>query len=158
MRWRGYLHVGLWSALLLVLIWISAPIVGSAVMENRVGAPETNKSIDFYLSALTKVEHASEKFPDAFRRLGKDGRLIIFTRDENPQSEFLGMLMAYISWPRDVQLIKVPGDTVDKELLDMKPGLVAGVLFCSVNPPPWLGNRVRLGSSIILVPVTEAAP
>ena len=68
------------------------------------------------------------------------------------------MLMAYISWPRDVQLIKVPGDTVDKELIDMKPGLVAGVLFCSVNPPPWLGNRVRLGSSIILVPVPEAAP
>ena len=158
MRWRVYLHFGLWSALFVVSVWISAPIVGPAVMENRVGPAETNKSIDYYLSTLTKVEHASEKFSDTFQHLGKDGRLIIFSRDENPQSEFLGMLMAYISWPRDVQLIKVPGDTVDKELVDIKPGLVDGVLFCSVNPPPWLGNRVRLGSSIILVPVTQAAP
>lgn len=156
MRWRVYLHFGLWSALFVVLVWISAPIVGSAVMENRVGPAETNKTIDSYLSALTKVEHASEKFPDAFQHLGKDGRLIIFTRNENAQSEFLGFLMAYISWPREVQLIKVPGDTVDKELVDIKPGMIAGVLFCSVNPPPWLENRIRLGSSIILVPV--AAP
>ncbi|HLW36197.1 MAG TPA: hypothetical protein VKS98_11110 [Chthoniobacterales bacterium] len=158
MRWRFYLHLGLWSALFVVLIWISAPIVGSAVMENRVGPAETNRSIDSYLSVLTKVDRASDKFSDAFQGLGKEGRLIIFTRDGNPQSEFLGMIMAYISWPREVQLIKVPGDTVDKELVDIKPGMVAGVLFCSVNPPPWLENRVKLGSRIILVPVTRASP
>lgn len=158
MRWPFYLHLGLWSALFVLLIWFSAPIVGPAVMENRAGPAETNKSIDAYLSALTKVEHGAEKFPDAFKHLGKDGRLIIFTRSENAQSEFLGMLMAYISWPREVQLIDVPGDTVDKELVEIKPGTVAGVLFCSVNPPPWLQNRVRLGSSIILVPVIPAEP
>jgi hypothetical protein len=157
MRWRFYLHLALWSALFVVLVWIGAPIVGPAIMENRIGAPETNKSIDYYLSALTKVERGSEKYSDAFRRLGQDGRLVIFTRNGNSQSEFLGMMMAYISWPRAVQLIKVPGDTVDKELVDIKPGLVGGVVFCSVNPPPWLENRVNLGSGIILVPVTQAA-
>ena len=132
-------------------------MVGSAVIENRVGPAETNKSIDYYLATLTKVEHGSDKFSDAFQHLGKDRRLIIFTRNDS-QSEFLGMLMAYISWPREVQLIKVPGDTVDKELIDIKPGIVAGVLFCSVNPPPELENRVKLGSSIILVPATQTSP
>lgn len=156
MRWRFYLHLGLWSALFVILIWISAPIVVPAVIENRIGAPETNKSIDYYLSALTKVDRGSDKYSNAFRRLGKDGRLIIFTRNGNSQSEFLGMMMAYISWPRDVQLIKVPGDTVDKELVNIKPGTVAGVLFCSVNPPSWLENRVQLGAGIILVPVTQS--
>lgn len=156
MRWRFYLHLGIWSALFVILIWISAPIIVPAVMENRIGAPETNKSIDYYLSALTKVDRGSDKYSDAFRRLGKDGRLIIFTRNGNSQSEFLGMMMAYISWPRDVQLIKVPGDTVDKELVNIKPGTVAGVLFCSVNPPSWLENRVQLGAGIILVPVTQS--
>ena len=127
-------------------------------MENRVGSPETNKSIDSYLSTLTKIEHASEKFPDALRQLGKDGRLIIYTRSENPQSEFLGMMMAYISWPREVQIVKVSGDTVDKELADIKPGTVAGMVFCSVKPPPRLENRVHFGSKIILVPVPQAQP
>ncbi len=158
MRWQFYLHLGLWSALFVVLVWISAPIVGSAVMENRVGPAQTNRSIDSYLSALTNVDGASDKFSEAFQRLGKDGTLVIFTRKENSPSEFLGMMMAYISWPREVQLIKVPADTVDKELVDIKPGMVAGVLFCSINPPPWLENKVQLGSSIILVPVTRASP
>jgi len=158
MRWRFYLHLGLWSALFVVLVWFSAPIVGSAVTESHVGPAETNRSIDAYLSALTGIEHGSEKLPDAFQHLGKDGRLIIFTREKDSPSEFLGMMIGYISWPREIQLIKVPEDTVDKELSDIQPGLVAGVVFCSVNPPSWLGNRVRLGSGIILVPVTQASP
>ena len=156
MRWQSYLHLGLWSVLLIALVWISAPIVGPAIMENRIGPAETNHSLDTYLGGLTKIEHGSEKFTDAFQGLGKAGRLIIFAREGNSQSEFLGMMMAYISWPREVQLIKVPRDTVDKELVEITPGLVAGVVFCSINPPPWLENRVRLGSSVILVPVTQA--
>jgi len=158
MRWRFYLHFGLWFALFAVLIWISVPIVGPAIVENRIGPAATNRSIDSYLRALTGIENGSEKLPDAFRHLGKEGRLIVFVLNENAQSEFLGMMIGYVSWPREVQIIKVSGPTVDKELADIKPDTVAGVVFCSVSPPAWLGHRVRLGSSIVLVPVTEAAP
>ena len=158
MHWRFYLHFGLWFALFAVLIWISAPIVGSAVMENRVGPMETNRSIDTYLNALTGIEHGSEKLPDAFRHLGKEGRLIIFVRNGSSQSGFLGMMVGYVSWPREVQVVTVSVETVDKELANIQPGTVAGVVFCSVNPPTWLGHRIRLGSSIILVPMTEAGP
>lgn len=155
---RIFLHLALWCALFAVFVWISAPIVGSAVKENRVGPTDTNRSIDSYLGALTGIEHGSEKLPDAFRRLAKDGRLVIFVRDENAQSEFLGMMVGYVSWPREIQLIKVANPTVEKELADITPASVAGVVFCSINPPSWLGNRVRFGSSIILVPVTHEAP
>src|SRR6266404_8759441 len=158
MRWRFYLHFGLWFALFAVLIWISAPIAGPAIVENRIGPAETNRSIDSYLRALTGIENGSEKLPDAFRHLGKEGRLVVFVLNENAQSEFLGMMIGYVSWPREVQIIKVSGPTVDKELADIKPDTVAGVVFCSVSPPAWLGHRVRFGSSIVLVPVTEAAP
>jgi hypothetical protein len=158
MRVRLYLHCVLWLALFVVFVWISGPVVRSAVTENRVGPTDTNRSIDTYLSALTGIEHGSEKLPDVFRRLGKDGSLIIFVREENSQSEFLGMMIAYISWPREVQIIKVPGPTVDKELADIKPESAAGIVFCLVDPPPWLQHRVHLGYNIILVPVMEAAP
>lgn len=158
MRLRHYLHLALWCALFAVFIWLGAPIIGSAVMENRVGPAETNRSIDEYLNALTGIEHGSEKLPDVLGRLGKDGSLVIFVRSENSQSEFIGMMVGYVSWPREIQVVKVPGPTVEKELADIRPGSVAGVVFCSVNPPPWLQNRVRLGSSIILVPVTQTAP
>lgn len=155
---RIYFHLALWCALFAVFVWISAPIVGSAVMENRIGPTDTNRSIDAYLGALTAIEHGSEKLPDAFRRLGKDGRLVIFVRNEDSQSEFLGMMIGYVSWPREVQIINVAGPTVEKELTEIKPGSVAGVVFSSINPPSWLGNRVRFGSSIILVPVAQETP
>ena len=126
-------------------------------MENRVGSAETNCSIDAYLRALTGIESGSERLPETFQHLGKDGRLVIFVRNENAQSEFLGMMIGYVSWPREVQLIKVAGPNVEKELAEIEPHTVAGVVFCAVNPPTWLGHRIRLGSSIILVPVTEEA-
>ena len=157
MRARNYLHFGLWCALFAVFVWISAPIVWPAIRENRIGPIETNCSIDAYLGALTGVEHGSEKLPDVFQRLGKDGSLVVFMRNENAQSEFLGMMVGYVSWPREVQLIKVSGPTVEKELAEIKPSSVAGVVFCSVEPPAWLQHRLRLGSGMVLVPVTEAA-
>ncbi|HET9801008.1 MAG TPA: hypothetical protein VFP82_04920 [Chthoniobacterales bacterium] len=155
---RRLLHFVLWLALFALFVWISGPIIGPAVMENRIGPAETNRSIDAYLGALTGIEHGSEKLPERFGRMGKDGSLVIFVRDENAQSEFLGMMIGYVSWPREVQVIHVPGPTVEKELADIKPGSVAGVVFCSVDPPSWLQNRTRLGSSIIFVPVTQAVP
>lgn len=155
---RSYLHWILWSGLFAVFLWISIPMVATSVKENRFGPTDTNRSIDAYLGALTGIEHGSEKLPDRFRRLGKDGKLVVFVRDENAQSEFLGMMVGYVSWPREVQIINVPGPSVGKELADIKPDLVAGVVFCSVDPPAWLQHRVSLGSGMILVPVTEAAP
>jgi hypothetical protein len=158
MRVTQYFHFALWCSLFVVFIWISAPILGPAIMENRVGPTDTNRSIDAYLQALIGIERGSEKLPDTFQRLGKSGRIVIFVRDENAQSEFLGMMIGYVSWPREVQLIKVAGPTVEKELANIDPHSVAGVVFCSVNPPSWLGHRIRLGSSLVLVPVTESAP
>jgi hypothetical protein len=153
-----YFNFALWSPLFAVFVWISAPIVGPAIMENRVGPIDTNCSIDAYLHALTGIERGSEKLPETFQHLGKEGRLVIFVRNENAQSEFLGMMIGYVSWPREVQLIKVAGPTVETELAEIEPRTVAGVVFCSVNPPAWLDRRIQLSSSIILVPVSEASP
>jgi len=158
MNARLYLHIGLWCALFVAFVWISAPIVGPAVMENRIGPVEVNRSIDAYIRALAGIEHGSERLPETFRHLGNEGSLVIFVRGDNAQSEFLGMMIGYVSWPREIRLIKVPAPTVEKELTGINPDSVAGLVFCSVNPPAWLERRVQLGSSIILVPVTKAAP
>jgi hypothetical protein len=158
MRLRVYLHFALWCALFAAFVWISAPIVGSAIKENRVGPIETNASIDTYLRALTGLEHGSEKIPDIFRHLGKEGMLVIFVRDKDAPSEFLGMMIGYVSWPREVRVIEVTEETLEKEMADINSGSVAGLVFCSVDPPASLGKRVWLGSNLVLVPVTEAAP
>lgn len=159
MRLRLYLHLGLWCALFAVFLALSIPIVGPAVVENNVGPIEVNRSIDAYLLALTGIEHGSEKIPDIFLRLGKTGRLVIFVRKGNAPSEFLGMMIGYVSWPHEVELVKVATPTAEREVRDVDPSSVAGLVFCSMNPPDWLGKkRLRLGSSIVLVPLNETTP
>jgi hypothetical protein len=153
-----YFHLALWCALFAVFLVLSAPIVGRGVMENRLGPIETNRSIDSYLRALTGIENGSVSLPDTFQRLNKNGRLVIFVEDENAKSQFLGMMVGYVSWPRDIQLVTVSKAQVEKEIAKIAPRSVAGLVFCSMNPPSWLTERVRLGSSIILIPTGETTP
>src|SRR4030088_2402778 len=112
---------------------------------------EGSRSVDAYVRALTGIERGSERLPDTFRRLPKAGPLIIFVRNEDAKSEFLGMMIGYISWPRAIQLVKVATPTGEKELAEVNRDSVAGLVFCLVNPPAWLERRVRLGSSIVLI-------
>ena len=158
--WQGILHVSVWSALLGIFLFQSAPIVGHAVSENKIGPIEASHSIDAYLQALTGISSGSQRLNDAVRRLPEGKPLVIFVRDQNSQSEFLGMLIAYLSWPREVRIVKLQRTTAEREVAAINPHSVAGLMFCSVDPPPWLGKGVRLGSSILLVavPAHEVKP
>jgi hypothetical protein len=152
MQFRLYIHIGLWCALFAVFFAFSIRIAGPALVENHIGPVEVNRSIDAYILALSGIEHGSEKLPDVFGRLPKAGPLIIVVRKDNSQSEFLGMMIGYISWPREIKLIKVATPTAEKELAGINPDSISGLVFCLMDPPAWLGKPIRLGSSIFLVP------
>jgi hypothetical protein len=155
MQLRLYIHIGLWCALFALFLAFGIRVVRPAIVENQIGPVEVNRSIDAYILALSGVEHGSEKLPDVFRRLPKAGPLIIVVRNDNSQSEFLGMMIAYISWPREIKLIKVATPTAEEELAGINPDSIAGLVFCSVDPPAWVGKPIRLGSSIVLVPLPK---
>jgi len=155
MQLRLYIHIGLWCALFAVFLAFAIPIVGPALVENQIGPAEVNRSIDAYILALTGIEHGSEKLPDVFSRLPKAGPLIIVVRKDDSQSEFLGMMIGYVSWPREIKLIKLATPTAEKELAGINPDSISGLVFCLVDPPAWLGKPIRLGSSIFLVPLPK---
>jgi len=166
MNWRNLRdrlligHIIVWSSLLCLFLFQSAPISTHAVLENRIGPIEANHSTDLYLQALAGLQNGSQSVDESLQSLPKGKRLLIFVRSDNSPSEFLGMLIAYLSWPRQVQIVKLRGTTADKEVVAIAPASVAGIVFCSVTPPTWLGKGIRLGSSILLVPVPapEARP
>jgi hypothetical protein len=155
MQLRLYIHIGLWCALFALFLAFGIRVVRPAIVENQIGPVEKNRSIDAYILALSGVEHGSEKLPDVFRRLPNAGPLIIVVRNDNSQSEFLGMMIAYISWPREIKLLEVATPTAEEELAGINPDSIAGLVFCSVDPPAWVGKSIRLGSSIVLVPLPK---
>jgi hypothetical protein len=162
MNWRnlrggwGILHVTVWSLLFGIFVFKGAPIVGHAVSENKIDAIEANHTIDNYLRTLTGLKNGSERLDEVFQSLPKNKPLIIFVRGNNPPSDFLGMLVAYLSWPREVRTVKIRNTPVEQAVASIDPSSFAALIFCLVSPPPELGKTIPLGSNVLLLPGSEA--
>ena len=147
-----YLHVTLWCALLALFLALGIPIVGPAVRENKLGPIDPNHSTDSYLSGLTHIRNGSQLFSNLIDTLPRDKSLIIFVNPESPPSAFLGMLVAYLSWPLDVRIVKVRPETLEREITSANSSSIAGFFFCSVKPPALLTGGTHFGSEIVFVP------
>src|SRR3989442_5969132 len=143
MRIRFYLHVGLWYALLAIFLARSIRTVGPAVLENKIGPIDPNHSTDSYLSGLTHVRNGSDLFERLVATLPRDKSLVILVDAGNSPSEFLGMLVAYLSWPCDVQVVRLRPSTYSRELAAIKGASVRGVVFCALKPPVSIKNKVN---------------
>ena len=158
MRTRFYLHAGLWCVLFAIFIALSIPTVGPAVLENKIGPIEPNHSTDSYLRGLTRVQNGSELFGRVMETLPRGKSIAIFVDAGNSPSEFLGMLVAYLSWPRDVRIVQVSPTTYSHELDAIDAAAVSAIIFCNLKPPVWIKNKTSFGSSIIFVPSESLNP
>jgi hypothetical protein len=149
---RLCLHIGLWGALFVFFLALSIPIVGPAVLENKIGPIDPNHSTDAYLSGLTNVRNGSQLFSNLVESVPPKKSFVIFVEAENSPSEFLGMVVAYLSWPHDVRIVKVRGATIEQEIAGAKSSSVAGLFFCLIKPPASLTGASHFGSAIIFVP------
>ena len=152
MRLRLYLHVALWSALIAGFIAFTIPSVVPAILGNKLGPIEANYSTDSYLSGLTHIRNGTQLFADLVDSLPRDRTAVIFVRDQNWESEFLGMLVAYLSWPLEARIVKVRPETIEQNLSAAKSDAVAGFFFCSIKPPRSISGGTNFGSEIVFVP------
>jgi len=155
---RFYLHLALWCALFAVFLFFSIPVVGPALLENKIGPIDPNHSTDSYLSGLTRVRNGTELFARVVETLPRDKSITVFVDAGSSSSEFLGMLVAYLSWPRDVQIIRVNPSTYSRELSAINASSVSDVIFCNLKPPVWIKNKTNFGSSITVVSAESLTP
>ncbi|HEY6071174.1 MAG TPA: hypothetical protein VIU85_07360 [Chthoniobacterales bacterium] len=152
MHLRFYLHAGLWCALFAVFIALSVSTVGPAILENKIGPIDPNHSTDSYLGGLIHVRSGSELFVQGIETLPRDKSIKILVDAGNSPSEFLGMLVAYLSWPRDVQIVRVSPSTYAQELAATNKASVSAVVLCHLKAPVWIKDAAHFGPSITLVP------
>src|SRR2546423_3959115 len=138
---RVYLHAGFWCALFAIFIALSIRIVGPAVLENKIGPIDPNHSTDSYLSGLTRVRNGSDLFARLIETTPRDKSVAILVDAGNSPSEFLGMLVAYLSWPRDVRIVRVSPSTYSRELDAVKEASISAVIFCDLKPPVWIKTK-----------------
>src|SRR2546425_7184006 len=164
MNWRNLRnrlligHIVVWSSLLCLFLFQSVPISTRAVLENRIGPIEANHSTDLYLQALAGLQNGSQSVDESLQSLPKGKRLLIFVRSDNSPSEFLGMLVAYLSWPRQVQIVKVNPSTYSRDLSAINTSSVSAAIFCNLKPPVWIKSKTSFGSSITVVRTESLNP
>src|SRR4051812_37512103 len=116
MRARFYLHLALWSALLAIFLTLSVPAVIRAVCENKIGPVNPNHSTDAYLEGLTRVRNGTDLFTRFVETLPREKSIVIFVDADSSPGKFLGMVVAYLSWPHEVKTIAVTPATFAQEV------------------------------------------
>jgi hypothetical protein len=145
------------SGFIVLFVWSSASSVSRALagpFPNRIDA---FRSSNAYLQAITGTTHASERIIDIMDSIPPEKPLLIFVREKNPESSLLGMALAYLAWPRVVQIETVDGPRCDQQLARIAPNSVGGVAFCDVQPPSWISGGMRLGQNSKLIAFTQLA-
>jgi hypothetical protein len=155
---RYYLHVGLWSVLFATFLAVSIPSVVRAVLENKIGPINPNHSTDAYLDGLTHLRNGSELFSRLAESFPRDKSIVIVVDAQSSPSRFLGMIVAYLAWPRDVQTAAVTPATFSRELASIKQDSVSAAIFCAVKPPVWMKTKTDFGSNIFFVPGESLNP
>jgi hypothetical protein len=158
MRMRFYLHAGLWFVLFAVFLAISIPPVVRAVLENKIGPINPNHSTDAYLDGLTHVRNGSELFSRLIESTPRQKSIVIVVDAQSSPSKFLGMIVAYLAWPRDVQTMAVTPATFSRELASIKQDSVSAAIFCTVKPPIWMKTKTDFGTNITFVPIESLKP
>jgi len=169
MSFRGHipiaLHTILWAGVGCVLIFSAAPGLYRDIRSSRIGPVDPNRSIEPYFRGLTGIANGPQRLGDILDSLPRRKPLVIFVREDGAQnvsdqndisqSQFLGMLVAYICWPREVRMIRVNSETVRQQIATVGPNSAAGMVFCGLSAPSGLGQSIHLGSGITLVPAVE---
>ena len=158
MRTRFYLHIGLWCALFAIFLGLSIPSVIRAVLENKIGPINPNHSTDAYLDGLTHVRNGSESFWRLIESTPRQKSIVIVVDAQSSPSKFLGMIVAYLAWPHEVQTMAVTPATFSHELASIKQDSVGAAIFCTVKPPVWIKTKTDFGSNITFVSVESLIP
>jgi hypothetical protein len=155
-------HTTLWAMVCATLLFRTAPDLYRDVRVSKIGPLDPNRSIEPYFRGLTGIANGPQHLGDVLEYLPRGKPLVIFVRadtgqtrserNEDSQSEFLGMLVGYICWPRDVRIIHVSESAIEKEIAAITPDSIAGMAFCGLPAPSRLGKAIHLGTGMSLVP------
>ncbi len=110
-----------------------------------------------YLLRLLKIRDGSERLLWAFSSLPRNRPIAVVLREGDDEGTFLGYVVSYFAWPREVRFVSVKPGTSLRVLHSLDQTTLAAILFCGIDPPPAMRPLIPIGSGLIMIP-TAAAP
>jgi hypothetical protein len=154
-RGRAIVHNGLWAVLLGAFLLVNLPkIIRDTRRESTHFFGEFHSSNSF-LQFTTGTTDSSERLISVFESLPSSKTILVLVHYQDPGSQLLGEVMAYLSWPHPVRILDVANTNAASELAAIDSASVAAFVFCGVNPPGWLSHGWRFGNALRVVPMSS---
>jgi len=140
-------HIWLWATVIAAFLWVSVPKVFRGASKNSIHLVGPFHSTDSFLHFDTGEVNGSERLLSLFESVPSSERIVIFVRNDDRRSGFIGMLVAYLVWPHPVRIIDLSRAGSGREpATDFQS--VGAFVFCRVDPPPWWPRGERLGETL----------
>lgn len=143
----------LWIAAITAFVSVSLPTIFRGVSRGTQHFVGPFHSSDSFLNYSTGVRNGSERLVTLFDALPPKKEILIIVRDDNKQSSFLGMVVAYLAWPHPVQIVDLK--QMAEPLERAQRNSIAAVAFCHVKGPPWWPPGKKFGDSLEIVSIQE---
>jgi hypothetical protein len=136
---------------------VSAPKILRGAAKNSIHLIGPFHSTDSFLFFDTGEINGSERLIKLFESIPSSQPIVIFVRNDDRRSGFVGMLSAYLAWPHPVQIVDLAHVGGGKESTDTNFGSVGAFVFCRVTPPNWWPRGERFGETLEVLPAATIA-
>ena len=155
-RVRAIAHIWLWAGLIASFLAVSLPKIFRGASKYSIHFIGPFHSTDSFLHFDTGEANGSERLLALLESVPSSERIVIFVRNDDRRSGFIGMLVAYLAWPHPVRIIDVTrADSENEPATHFQS--VGAFVFCRVNPPPRWPRGERLGETLEVLPVAQLA-
>jgi hypothetical protein len=140
-----------WAGLIAALVVVSVPKILRKASKHSIYFVGPLHSTDSFLHFDTGEINGSERMLDLFAKVPASQKIIIFVRNDDRRSSFIGTLNAYLAWPHPVQIIDVSQPEWGSKFDSAQSGTIGAFVFCRVPPPVWWPRGERFGDTLEVV-------
>jgi hypothetical protein len=141
-------YYSIWALLLFIFFIRTMPRFWTDLRREKTPTPSPTSSIDRQLESTLRVAQASSLLTQALAQLPKDSRVIVAYPAGNEQWEFVQCAMAYLSWPRKIETMKLGPN---ENFTGVLPAQTA-VFFCGLPAPPSpTSERINIAPNLELL-------
>src|SRR3984893_3072364 len=146
-----------WAVLMTAFVAVSTPKILRGAAKNSIHLIGPFHSTDSFLYFDTGEINGSERIIKLFESIPSSQQVVIFVRNDDRRSGFVGMLTAYLAWPHPVRIVDVAHAGWAKESADTDFESVGGFVFCRVARPGWWPRGEQCGETLEVLPAASIA-
>lgn len=145
------LQIAIWAAALSAFAVLGARAMFASLRDGYLLPATQYSSTDAYLTRIEANRAFSEMLVFAFGSFPRETPVLIVYRDHDFEAILLAQLMAYLSWPHEVQLIAVVPHALPPSLEPARlTASRAAVVACHVPLPPGSPPGISLAGNVWL--------